>query len=240
MYRQVLERLHHRVVVGRHDDFEAEARRLVRAPGQPHAEGVRPLAGRTRRDMQIAQVAGRRFGGIGRIRRRDGDDVGVGAAIVEELLDAVAEQRAAIETAIGPLEIGEARDAQRTIDRSARRPADEQRDRRRDTGDRAHAAGDFLDVDAWLEKSCRHVSSCSLGSSDMRRVLALPAAARLPHQTPLSVHPNPVRHHSMNLARFLPDGGRCGVQRRSCANRRCEAARRDFADRDTSRAQLVE
>ncbi len=71
--------------------------------------------------MQIAQVAGRRFGGIGRICRRDADDVGVGAAIVEELLDAVAEQRAAIETAIGPLEIGEARDAQRTIDRSGAR-----------------------------------------------------------------------------------------------------------------------
>src|SRR5262249_6302870 len=113
-----------------------------------------------------------------------GDRDGVGAAVIENLLDAVAEQRAAIEAAIGAFVIGEARQAQLPGDGTARRPADKQRDRGCHSGDRAHTAGDLFDVHAWLEKSCGHVSSCSLASRVRARALASSATTRLLHKPP--------------------------------------------------------
>ena len=65
----------------------------------------------------------------------DPQDIGVRPAIVVEMPHGVAEQRARIETAIGALVVGKAGEAQRPVDGSARRPADEQGDGRRDAGD---------------------------------------------------------------------------------------------------------
>ena len=77
----------------------------------------------------------------------DADDIGVRPAIVVELSNGVAKQRAPIETAIVAFVIGEALEPQRLVSRAAGRPADKQRDRSRNAGDRGRSVWKFL----WLE-----------------------------------------------------------------------------------------
>jgi hypothetical protein len=75
----------------------------------------------------------------------DAQDIGVRPAIVVEVPDGVAEPGARIEAAVLALIVGEAVEAQRPIGRADRRPADKQRDRRRDAGNRSPAGWEFLD-----------------------------------------------------------------------------------------------
>ena len=119
-HRQVLERLDDGVVAGHVQHVEAEAGRVVGALREADAIVDRPVARRARGDVEGADRAVGRDGvGVG-----DAQHVGVGAAVLEEVLDGVAEQRAEIEAAVGALEVGEARQPDRGFDRAARRPAE--------------------------------------------------------------------------------------------------------------------
>jgi hypothetical protein len=75
----------------------------------------------------------------------DAQDIGVRPAIVVKVPDGVAEPGSRIEAAVLALIVGEAFEAQRPVDRARGRPADKQRDRRRDAGNRSRAGWEFLD-----------------------------------------------------------------------------------------------
>jgi hypothetical protein len=80
----------------------------------------------------------------GAVSACNADDTGVQAAVVEEMPDGIAQQRARIDAIIA-LVIGEALKPQRLVGRAVRRPADKQRDRRCDAGNGLCAGWKFLD-----------------------------------------------------------------------------------------------
>src|SRR5690606_13555348 len=85
--------------------------------------------------------------------------------VVEELAHRVAEQGALVEAAEAPFVVGERGDAHGAVHRAARGPADDQCDRGRHAGDRADAAGDFLDVDAGIGEGLWHGTAPGLGGA---------------------------------------------------------------------------
>jgi hypothetical protein len=66
----------------------------------------------------------------------------------EELLDRVADLAVSVQAAEDRFEVGEGQHSDSVVEGAARRVADERGDGRPDAGDRAHAAGYLLDVDA--------------------------------------------------------------------------------------------
>src|SRR3546814_15634436 len=84
------------------------------------------------------------------------DHMRLAAAVQEELLDGVAGRAVAVDAAILPLEVGRAEDMYGLVLQSLREVADEGRDGRGDAGDSAHAARDFLDIDARIGRLDRH------------------------------------------------------------------------------------
>src|SRR3546814_18209198 len=94
------------------------------------------------------------------------DHMRLAAAVQEELLDGVAGRAVAVDAAILPLEVGRAEDMYGLVLQSLREVADEGRDGRGDAGDSAHAARDFLDIDARIGRLDRH----GPGRTEERRV----------------------------------------------------------------------
>ena len=108
-----------------------QARRILRVVVDVDLQVVAPRAGARRGDVE--HVGQRR--GTQRDRRRhralrDTHDVGFAAAVLEEMLDAVAERTVDREPPERALEVGEAEDVLRLVHRAARGEPDERRDRR--------------------------------------------------------------------------------------------------------------
>ncbi len=119
---------------------------------------VAPLAlgGRRRRQRQRAARRRHQADRGGRGRGRDAHDPGLAAAVQEEVVDGVAQLAVEVQPAEAALEIREAEDLHRLVDRPAGRVADEGRDRGRHAGDGARPAGDLLDIDARIRHGDGH------------------------------------------------------------------------------------
>ena len=90
---------------------------------------------------------------------RDPDDHGDGAAVAEELVDGVTDRALRGQSAEAALEVGEAGDPDRLIERAAPGVAHEGGHGRGDGGDAADAAGKLFDIDAGIGRMCRHSPS---------------------------------------------------------------------------------
>src|SRR5262249_46471454 len=150
--------------------------RISRFPVDPRAQIVAPTARIGRLECQVAAGTGERcqhghggvIGGGEVIQVSDADDQRVGAAIEEEMLYRVAEGAIDPQTAEEALELRKTLHADRLVDRSAQGPADEGRDRRRHSHDRANGTGKLFNVDARVRWCYRHGARFSFRLATLR------------------------------------------------------------------------
>ena len=155
-------------------------RDVVRVGLDPRAQGVAPRSGRGGAEGEAVGVD-RRLGRVGAGVVEAHHDR-LAAAVLEEVAHGERERAQPREAAEGTLEVAEAREEHRVVDRPARRAADERRDRRGDAGDRADAARDLFDVYAWVGQLCWH--GASLRWAERRRVRRGRPASRTPVTRP--------------------------------------------------------
>ena len=128
-----------------------------RVDRSPEVVAPRALTDRDDGERRCA-ARGRRAdrGCLGQGSRSDAYGPRLGPAVQKELLDRVARFAVGIQPAELAAEVAHAEELDGLVQRPALEEVDERRDRGRDAGDGAHAAGNLLDVDARIGWSNWH------------------------------------------------------------------------------------